>query len=471
MLDTGMMSTLIKELTGLSNHLNLLNESDNMFLTDTIQEDMAKIQFKLKEQAVLKEHNRPIKPIIISKRGKLIQVYKVSVKGKRYQSNTYEGIIESLANAYGITKDIQPSTNYTIESIFEKALTERKLSDGITNETCLKYKYDFKRFFNQDFMEKDIRFIKRIDLEIYSQQLVLDKQLTEKSFKAYKSILNLIFDYASDSDHEIIDSNPVDKINNKKFYKNCYHNTDNDDEVFSLEEISLIKKEIIKRNEQKRYKGYFAHGYMVRLAIETGMRVAELCSLKESDILPNESIIYIHSQQLSEKVPGHRIYSYVNYTKDEKICSKGGRYFPITPAINEILEQNRKDKESLGIKSAYVFCDLNGEWVKKDAYITFLRRFLRALGFNNTKNHAFRKSLNSNILIPRGIPAAERAALLGHSIDTNNRYYSKPRKGYIDNLRTTLSQDYNTVTSGHQQIIQFPTNEKSQDSNEIKAFL
>ena len=103
----------------------------------------------------------------------------------------------------------------------------------------------------------------------------------------------------------------------------------------------------------------------------------------------------------------------------------------------------------------YCFENINGEWVKKDAYITFLRRFLRSLGFTITNNHAFRKSLNSNILIPRGIPSAERAALLGHSIETNNRYYSKPRKGYIDNLRKTLSQDFDMVTTSHQQIILF----------------
>ena len=110
----------------------------------------------------------------------------------------------------------------------------------------------------------------------------------------------------------------------------------------------------------------------------------------------------------------------------------------------------------LGIKSDYVFCNFDGDWVKKDAYITFLRRMLKSMGFKVTNNHAFRKSLNSNILIPRGIPAPERAALLGHSIDTNNRHYSKPRKGYTENLRDILSQDSDVVTMSHQQIIPFP---------------
>ena len=470
MSEISIINAVIKELNGLYNHLNMLPDSDNIILTDTIQEDMTKLQFKVKEQAVLKEHNGPINPIVITKRGKQVTVYKVSVKGRRYQSSTYTGIINSLAIAYGITEDTAKSKDYSIGTIFEKALNERQLSDGICNETFRKYKSDFKRFISEEFSNQDIRTVKRIDLEIYSQQLIKDKSLTEKAFKSYKSILNLIFDYATDYDHELISINPVDRMNNKKFYKGCYHKDTKDDEIFSLEEISQIKSEIFKRRNHKRYNGYFVHGYIALLAIETGMRVAELCSLKESDIISTDNLIHIHSQQLSEKVEGHREYSYANYTKDEKGCPKGGRYYPITPTIKEILELNRSDKDKLGIKSNYVFCNFDGDWVKKDAYITFLRRMLKSMGFKVTNNHAFRKSLNSNILIPRGIPAPERAALLGHSIDTNNRHYSKPRKGYTENLRDILSQDSDVVTMSHQQIIPFPVKEKSQELNEFKAF-
>ncbi len=44
------------------------------------------------------------------------------------------------------------------------------------------------------------------------------------------------------------------------------------------------------------------------------------------------------------------------------------------------------------------------------------------------KNHALRMSLNSNVLIPLGISVADRAAMLGHSVETNLRFYSYAQK-------------------------------------------
>ena len=47
-------------------------------------------------------------------------------------------------------------------------------------------------------------------------------------------------------------------------------------------------------------------------------------------------------------------------------------------------------------------------------------------------------SLNSNVLLPLGISAADRAAMLGHSIETNLKYYSFAQKDYLDNVRALL---------------------------------
>ena len=72
-----------------------------------------------------------------------------------------------------------------------------------------------------------------------------------------------------------------------------------------------------------------------------------------------------------------------------------------------------------------MFCHKNGEWIKTDAYETCLRRLMSGLGYNVTNNHSFRMSLNSNVFIGKyGLPATERARLLGHSVETNLRYYS-----------------------------------------------
>ena len=48
-------------------------------------------------------------------------------------------------------------------------------------------------------------------------------------------------------------------------------------------------------------------------------------------------------------------------------------------------------------------------------------------------------SLNSNVFIPMGISVADRAALLGHSIETNLKYYSFASKDYLTNARNILN--------------------------------
>ena len=47
-------------------------------------------------------------------------------------------------------------------------------------------------------------------------------------------------------------------------------------------------------------------------------------------------------------------------------------------------------------------------------------------------------SLNSNVLIPMGISVADRAKLLGHSVETNLEHYSFAQKDYVENTRAIL---------------------------------
>lgn len=199
-------------------------------------------------------------------------------------------------------------------------------------------------------------------------------------------------------------------------------------------------------------------------AIETGVRVGELCALKWEDI--KEYSIHIHSQQLSRKGTGGKEYYLVPYTKNEKGISEDGREFPLTKNIKALLDEIKSKQDKLSIHSEYIFCHENGEWIKTDAYITFLRRLCQSKHFHVTNNHALRMSLNSNVLIPKGVSVADRAAMLGHSIETNLRHYSFAQKDYLDNVRAILDSDCEEMcenTSGTprepHKIIQFSKKE------------
>nr|MCR5311683.1 site-specific integrase [Lachnospiraceae bacterium] len=167
---------------------------------------------------------------------------------------------------------------------------------------------------------------------------------------------------------------------------------------------------------------------------------------KWSDI--EERSIHIHSQQLARKVRGGKEYYLVPYTKNEKGESEDGRDYPLTRKLKELLLEIRNKQRTLGIDSEFIFCHEDGDWIKTDAYITFLRRLCQSKGFKVTNNHALRMSLNSNVLIPMGISPADRAAMLGHSIETNLKYYSFAQKGYIDSVRAILDSADEQGTPG-----------------------
>ncbi len=354
--------------------------------------------------------------------------------------------------------------DYSVNSVFYSALHQKEITENPKQKTLEKNVIDYNRLIAPTFKDQDIRTITEITLKQHTQQWVNEKHPKRKEYYAYKGILRLIFDYAFN--RTIISSNPVSKLNNKPYMKSCdTRKVKPEEKILSSEEINTIIQEVKRRMEKKRWGSYYINGYAVMFAIETGVRVGELCALKWSDISEDE--IHIHSQQLTKKVNGKKVYYYDNHTKNEKGISEDGRYFPLTPKINSILSELRSKQNDIGIKSEFIFCHENGEWIKTDAYTTFLRRLCRSKGFSVTNNHALRMSLNSNVFIPLGMDVAVRASLLGHSIETNLKYYSFARKGYIKEARELLSSQASGAFSTPVvplKIVSFPK-EKPQSAN------
>ncbi len=93
------------------------------------------------------------------------------------------------------------------------------------------------------------------------------------------------------------------------------------------------------------------------------------------------------------------------------------------------------------------------------------RRMCIRYGFIVRNNHALRMSLNSNVLLPLDISVADRAAMLGHSIETNLKYYSFARKGYLEDVRNRLNTGFaapevSRDTSGTPEIVPFSQKRK-----------
>lgn len=360
-------------------------------------------------------------------------VYTKLEGGKVIKSKDIAGLYDKLYDIYYKNRE----SPMAIRNIFELAIEEKRKTENPKEETLRKNRCDFNAYIKSDFSKKDITAVTSIELLEYTQELVNTLDMTKKNFLAYKGVLNLIFGYAID--HSLIQTNPVDKIKNKIFLKSCRQVVSRaEDKIFSPEEIQLIKDEIRRRMTLKKYGDYYITGYAVLFEIETGLRVGELMALKWSDINYTDRTIHIHSQQLRRTVNGKTEFYYVQYTKNERGISNNGRYFPLTSNIEALLNEIKEKQDALELDSDFIFCDENNVGITSGRYQKFLLRLCDNLNLNVSRNHAFRMSLNSNVLVQEGVAVTDRAALLGHSVETNIKYYCFEDKSYVDNVRDIL---------------------------------
>ena len=322
----------------------------------------------------------------------------------------------------------------TIAVVFEKALSEKQRTENPKQETVRRYRYEFDKYISSDFRKKDIAEVSDSDLKEYTQTLVNSQKMTKKRYLSYKGVLNLIFGYAVNSG--IIANNPVAKIKNQIYLKSCdCRKPDSAEKILTPEEIQSV----IASAKERADKSYYVYYYAIKFASLTGVRCGELCSLHWSDIDYENMLIHIHRQQLSVFADGHNRYYEVQYTKNEKGISEDGRLFPITDDILSLLYELKAVQDREGIKSEYVFCLPNGQWINMRGYDSVLWRLCKKHSLNVTNNHALRMSLNSNVLLRLDLTAADRAKLLGHSVQTNLSYYTFAQKGYVDSARTMLN--------------------------------
>lgn len=339
--------------------------------------------------------------------------------------------------------------SFTVKEIFEKALEDKQLTENPKEATLRKYRFEFNRYLSKSIQTTEIQKISETDLKKYTQQLITSTTLTKKQFLSYKGLINMIFAYAHKNG--IIKDNPVLHIKNAVYLKSCDCSFPEPDErILSPGEIQCLLDEASKRAQSKYYIMYYA----LFFSVHTGCRVGEICAMKWEDIDFINDLIHIHSQQLSLDKNGRCEYYLVNYTKNECGVTNGGRYFPLTEDLRAMLNDLKRKQEQNNISSDFIFSYPAGNWITTRGYSCFLRRLCRHYGLSITNNHAFRMSLNSNVLIPNGICVTDRAKLLGHSVATNLKYYSYAKKDYIENARNVL----NSISTPSREPLENPYN-------------
>ena len=469
-------SDIYSEINDIRVQINRLNEMQKKGIlkeVGAVIQELTKKELKLKEAKVLSIHKNNITEVTVKKKGKDVTRWQTQCGESRPRCSSYEALIDKLYSFYFDTTAI---TSYSFKTIFEAALNEKIRTEAPKEKTIRDYHISYRAFITDEFGARDIRLIKPSELKEYIQTVSASKAPSKKRFYKFKGILNLAFEYACDPERRFIEFNPVPS-KNKAYAKNFTPTSRKpEDKAFQPDEVELIRTHLWERVHKERYD---VNGYAILFSSETGVREGEIPSLKWSDITGNA--IHIHSQQNDEHRDGKKVFYYNPTTKNEKGISSNGRYIPITNRIRAILDELKEKQNDLGIISEWVFCKEDGSWITTVSYYESLYRVTKKLGLKLSNNHAFRMALNSYVYVPMGLPVTERAKLLGHSVETNLKYYTFARtEDYIDELCEKMNayngeiNDFTPFggrgTLGYPKIFDFNAKKESLESAKIQAF-
>lgn len=393
---------------------------------ETPEEEAIMVQI---EELYVKQRHKP--KIYETERG-----WRTTIEGRRLvQRKSYAKMIHFLYQYYYMKEnppeDPEPVKQTTIAEMIEDFICHKETVYKIDQATATRNRYS-ARFFD-GIGSRAIDDITADEIRVY----IGGQTFKEYEIKAALQLLKGAFKWYAGKG--LISQDPAYSVEAREFFQQA------DRAKKTAEQKILLPLEIEKVKAAMRRELPNMRAFGVLLSIETGMRAGELVTLKWSDI--QDGCLWIHTQQrLVLDADGKRQgFEELPYTKDERKHPHDGRLFPITDEIRAIL----RDIEAVtGGDTTYIL-EERGEWITKTSYEKYLKRHMKALGFDITNNHAFRMSLNSNVLIPAGLSPAERAYILGHSIETNERYYSHTRKEQAADIGTKLRH-----AKGHANVMQ-----------------
>lgn len=290
---------------------------------------------------------------------------------------------------------------------------DRQRNCGRSENTILKYKSDYKRFFEGYPIElKDIRYI---DDEILSQHIISvlkEKPIRWRAFKDIMGYTSGVYDKAVRD--KIIPENPFKYIDLPIFKKYCYIPPvkTTTQRILTEEDTHTLLNKVrhpVARNTNKMCC------FAIEMAIYTGMRVGELAGLMWDDVIFEEDLIIIRH---SEKYDRATKQSIITTTKTGK-----ERIFPLVDDIKTLLFKIRSYEADRGWLGEYVFMDADGR-LTKSKISDSTRNLTMSDDFTSIKSiHAIRRTFNSKMKC-NGVSTTVASSLLGHTERVNEQNYT-----------------------------------------------
>lgn len=309
-----------------------------------------------------------------------------------------------------------------IADIFHDWLTLKFKYGEISEQTRTRYENDFRRFFPDDneICMKYIADITDIDLEMFIKGNIKKHKLTKKTYNGLKILIKGIFRHARKKKlTEIVISVFFDELDLSKNIFAVQEKKNDEEEVYSEEEIPLIKDFLLQK-DTLRYLG-------VLLVFVTGMRVGELSALKPEDIQLKEkggSIhvcrTEVHYSVTDEYGKRKNVVKVQHFAKSEA----GNRHIILNSFAIQII---RRIKELNPAPKEFLF-EENGQRIKIRGFSGALRRTCKSLDIPFRPMHKIRKTYGTTLL-DNQVSETLVAYQMGHSdISTTKKYYYRNNK-------------------------------------------
>ena len=279
----------------------------------------------------------------------------------------------------------------------------------VSHSTVARYNTDFKRFFEDEpFIKQDIKKLNEEKIKLFIIDSINKKKLCKKATKTLFGYIHNTILSAIINGH--IKSDTMQYMAAKNFYKYCVERKiDMDKKIVSPEDMQKFYDNL--------YEGYqknpeYIPAYAVEMAMLTGMRVGELSALRWDCI--TDTYILVDKSEKFDRITKEY---FVDTTKNGK-----SRIFPLTDEVKDLLARIKRTEMAKGFFCEWVFADANGR-IHASVISSCVKNRCRMIGITERGIHAFRRTLNSRLRCS-GVSATVAAALLGHTEDVNERYYT-----------------------------------------------
>lgn len=320
----------------------------------------------------------------------------------------------------------EKAENPTLQEVFQEWISTKLEYKEITKGSADRYETDFERFFvASGFAEKHIKQIDEDCIEDFIRTQIAKHDLTMKSYSGLRILIRGMFIYAKKKKWTNISISSFfgDFYVSRNAFRKSIKEAEN--EVFSEDEIPVISDYL------KSHITIWNLGIL--LALQTGLRVGELSTLKKTDF--QDGLLKIRRTEVRQKDSnGKNTLIVREFTKTES----GMRNVILSDSGIETM----KLIISLNPDGEFLFENADGKRIRGNTFNKHLDCVLKTLGLRHRSIHKARKTYGT-MLIDAGCDDSLVMNQLGHScIDTSRKYYyfsNKTKQHQIEQIKNAVS--------------------------------